>query len=132
MPAHYTLRAAVNWLTLGTPLGLLVARISGCEVQPWGHGVRVATGYRLGLPKAAAFTLGNVILLRRERSLQRTALLRHEERHASQWAICLGIIGFPLLYGVACLWSLLTARDRYSRNPFERWAGLEDGGYRRG
>ena len=131
MPARYRLRAVVNWLTLGTPLGLLVARLAGCRTRSWNHGLYVATGYGLPLPKAAAFTLGSVILLRDERSMARTALLRHEERHATQWALCLGVLGFPLLYSAASLWSLIIARDTFSHNPFERWAGLEDGGYRK-
>jgi len=74
--------------------------------------------------------MGNVVLLRHERLLQRRRLLRHEERHATQWAWCLGIVGFPLLYGAASLWSLLRAGDYFSRNPFEVRAGLRDGGYR--
>ncbi len=48
--------------------------------------------------------------------------LRHESVHATQWAI-FGPF-FPLLYWVAeLIWPM-------ERNPFEQWAGLQDGGYR--
>ena len=47
--------------------------------------------------------------------------LRHESVHATQWAI-FGPM-FPLLY-----WSAEAVLPM-ERNPFERWAGLRDGGY---
>jgi hypothetical protein len=33
------------------------------------------------------------------------------------------------LYGIASAWSWLRTRDYFSRNVFERLAGLDDGGY---
>jgi hypothetical protein len=124
------LRATANWVTLGTPLGLLIAVLAGCQRQPGPRGLILATGYRPALPKGAAFTVGNVLLLRQERSLHRPRLLAHEERHATQWAACLGVIGFPLLYALASIWSWVVAGDFHSQNPFERLAGLAEGGYR--
>jgi hypothetical protein len=62
--------------------------------------------------------------------LRRQRLLAHEERHATQWAACLGVLGFPLLYALASLWSWIATNDFHSQNPFERLAGLADGGYR--
>ena len=47
--------------------------------------------------------------------------LRHESVHATQWAI-FGPL-FPPLYWIA---ELIFPMER---NPFERWAGLDDGGY---
>lgn len=49
------------------------------------------------------------------------ALLRHERVHVTQWALLGPLLG-PA-YGLA---ELLGRRER---NLFERWAGLEDGGY---
>ncbi len=123
------MRSAANWLTLGTPLGLLIARITGCQRRRGPRGLHLAIGYRPAFPKAAAFTVGNVVMVRRERFLDRPGRLEHEERHATQWAVCLGVIGFPLLYGLACLWSLLVTGDHFSRNVFEHQAGLLAGGY---
>ncbi len=98
--------------------------------MPGPRGLTLATGYRAALPRGAAFTVGNVIILRDERLVRRDRLLVHEERHATQWAACLGVIGFPLLYAVASIWSWTATGDFHSRNVFERWAGLSDGGYR--
>jgi hypothetical protein len=56
-------------------------------------------------------------------------LRRHESRHSDQWAV-FGWLAFPVLYGIAeILGRLLGAGPE--DNLFERWAGLEDGGYRR-
>ena len=130
MVEGFGLRAAANWVTLGTPLGLLIVALSGCRSMPGPRGLTLATGYRAALPRGAAFTVGNVVIMRDERLLRRDRLLLHEERHATQWAACLGVIGFPLLYALACAWSWAATGDFHSRNIFERWAGLADGGYR--
>ena len=58
----------------------------------------------------------------------RPTLLRHEGRHATQYACCLGVVMLPL-YGLAATWSWLRCRDPSSYNVFEVRAGLEDGGY---
>ena len=65
-------------------------------------------------------TIGSVYLTGSGRSDRQ--LLRHERRHADQWAIFGG--AFPALYGID---EWLSGGDRH--NHFERWAGLTDGCY---
>ncbi|MBG6223917.1 hypothetical protein IWX63_000472 [Arthrobacter sp. CAN_A2] len=123
----------LNWINLSTPCGLAVAALSGCRVSPGPYGILLAEGYRRRLPRARAFTVGSVVLLRG--SAPRTAspaflrLLEHEARHTRQYAACLGLPFLPA-YLVAAAYSLLRTGDPASRNVFERWAGLPDGGYR--
>jgi hypothetical protein len=50
--------------------------------------------------------------------------LRHESKHATQWALCTPVL-FPPLY----LLAELAGRRDPCRNVFERWANLADGGY---
>jgi ribosomal protein S18 acetylase RimI-like enzyme len=122
------LRAAVNWVNLSTPLGLLVARAGGAAVRPGTDGIRVAVGYRPPFPVATAFTVGNVVLTRRPEPPSGT-LLAHETRHASQYAL-LGPLFLPA-YGLCAAWSWALTGDWGARNLFERLAGLADGGYTR-
>jgi hypothetical protein len=135
LAARDLLRRWVNVLTLATPLGLLLARTGRARLVPGPRGTLLATGYRLGFPAphASAVTIGDVVLLRLddERLAARAGLLDHEARHSSQWALTGGVIGFPLLYGLASLWSLAACRDAALRNVFEVRAGLVDGGYAR-
>jgi hypothetical protein len=86
----------------------------------------VGTGYRLPVPPAPAFCLGNVIITRR--GVLTPALLRHEARHATQYACCGGVLMVPL-YLVAAVASWLLTGDTGAKNVFERRAGLADGGY---
>jgi hypothetical protein len=127
------LRRAVNLATLATPAGLLLARLGGARLRPGPRGTLVAAGYRSRLlaPRAAAITVGDVILLRLDddRLARRPGLLDHEAEHATQWACALGMVGFPLLYGLASAWSWLRFGDAALGNPFERRAGLVTGGY---
>jgi hypothetical protein len=132
MTLRHTARAVWNLVNLSTPLGLLVAVAGGARPARGPRGLLIADGYRrLPLPPAPAFTVGNVICLRfpREALLADPRLLAHEERHADQWACFLGLPMLPL-YLAAAGWSLLRTGDPASRNAFERWAGLADGGYR--
>ncbi|WP_104168958.1 DUF4157 domain-containing protein [Arthrobacter sp. SX1312] len=123
----------LNWINLSTPCGLAVAALSGCRVSPGPYGILLAEGYRRRLPKARAFTVGSVVLLRG--SAPRSAppaflrLLEHEAHHARQYAACLGLPFLPA-YLVAAGYSLLRTGDPASRNLFERGAGLATGGYR--
>lgn len=126
------LRRLANAANLSTALGLAVARLGGTAPVVRGpHGVLVAAGYRRPWPRAAAFTVGDVVVTRlsAEALAARPSLLAHEARHATQWACWLGP---PLLpaYLAAAGWSLLRTGDPASRNPFERRAGLTAGGYR--
>lgn len=123
-------KLVVNFLNLSTFGGLLVALIGRARLSRGPRGLFYATGYKLGFPIAGAFTIGNVVLTKHHRDYfdKRPDLVRHEERHSWQY---FWLIGFPMLplYAVAAGWSWLRTGDFASRNPFERLAGLVDGGY---
>lgn len=123
----------LNWINLSTPCGLALAALSGCRVSTGPHGILVAEGYRRHLPKARAFTVGSVVLLRgsvpRHAPAGFARLLEHEARHSGQYAAFLGLPFLPA-YLLAAGYSLLRTGDPASRNVFERGAGLADGGYR--
>jgi hypothetical protein len=124
------LRQVVNVINLSTPLGLVIARAAGARLVRGPNGLLLAFGYGLALPRNSAFTVGNVVLLRGDESelVRRPTLLAHEARHASQYAVCIGPLMWPL-YGLAAGWSWVRTGDPASRNVFERRAGLADGGY---
>jgi hypothetical protein len=126
----WQVKRGLNWANLSTPLGLLVARTGRASVGRGPRGLIVASGYRRRFPAASAFTVGNVVLTRHRPGwlLQRPRLVAHEERHTWQYAAVLGLPLLPL-YTVAAGASWLLARDFASYNPFERLAGLADGGY---
>ncbi|MEX5235890.1 hypothetical protein [Kocuria arenosa] len=116
---------------LSTPLGLLVAAATRTKVVRGPEGLILGFGYRPRLPKAGAFTVGNVVLFRAgiDDVAARPRLVAHESRHATQWAQCLGLPFLPA-YLVAAGWSVLRCGHPALRNPFEVRAGLADGGYR--
>lgn len=118
---------AVNGTTL---LGLAIALLGRARPARGPRGLVLAAGYRLGVPSAPAFTVGNVVLTRRESGWleERPALLAHEERHTWQYVVLLGLPMLPL-YFLAAGWSWLRGGDFAVHNAFERLAGLEDGGY---
>ncbi len=130
-------RGLVNWLNLSTPAGLALARVGAQTTRPGREGLWLAFGYRLPIPKAPAFTLGSVILLRRAApdpevdawTSVSARLLAHESRHATQYAYFGGIL-MPAAYLVAAGWSWIRTGDWAWQNYFERAAGLADGGYR--
>lgn len=130
---HRSLVPVLNWVNLSTPSGLAVAVLSGCRITRGPHGILLAEGYRRRLPRARAFTVGSVVLLRGRVPQDAPAgfqrLLEHEARHCRQYAAFLGLPFLPA-YLVAAGYSLLRTGDPASRNPFERGAGLADGGYR--
>ncbi|GAA3979460.1 hypothetical protein GCM10023085_72220 [Actinomadura viridis] len=133
MRRAHRLRRAVNLLNLSTPLGLLLAAAGTRRPRRTLRGpggLLIAGGYRLPLPVASAFTVGDVILVRGEPEglLGRPALLRHEGRHAAQYAFCLGPVMIPA-YLLCAGASLALSGDHASYNPFERLAGLAEGGY---
>lgn len=125
-------RAVVNWLNLSTILGLAIARTGGATVRRHSRGTWLATDYRYRFPMASAFTVGSVIISRHDGMYleARPALLRHEDRHCTQYAFCLGPV-MVLLYVVSMGASWLLSGDHASYNPFERLANLSDGGYRK-
>lgn len=124
------LRLVVNLANLSTPLGLLVGLLGRCELSRGPRGLVLCTSYRLGFPRNPVFTVGNVIISRREAAdlVPRQRLLLHEERHSWQWMACLGLPMLPL-YLLASAYSVVRGGDAVAYNLFERLAGLEDGGY---
>ncbi|TDC95341.1 hypothetical protein [Actinomadura sp. 7K507] len=135
MKRAHRLRQVVNLVNLSTVLGLLLAAAATRRPRSRRRapdGLVVAGGYRPPFPVAAAFTVGNVILVRGDASglAGDSPLLRHEARHSTQYAWCLGPLMIPL-YGLCAGVSMLLCGDWSSYNPFERLAGLADGGYER-
>jgi hypothetical protein len=128
--APLRIRQVVNVVNLSTLLGLLVAAAGHARIGRGPDGLLLARDYRLAVPQAPAFTIGNVILVRLtdEQLSRRPALLKHEARHATQYALCIGPVMLPL-YFLAAGWSWLRCRDFAWHNVFERLAGLGDGGY---
>lgn len=125
------IRTVVNWINLSTLLGLLIARIGDTTRRTRGRGTFVCTGYRFRFPVAGAFTVGSVIITKHDADWleSRPLLLQHEDRHCTQYAMLLGPVVMLPLYGIAVGISYLLAGDHSSYNPFERLAGLDDGGY---
>lgn len=126
----WRIKVALNALNLSTLLGLVVAA-AGRATYTWGpRGLVLATGHRIGVKTAPAFTLGNVVISPHERGWwdDRPAMLRHEERHSWQYAALLGLPMLPL-YLLAAGYFYLRGGDFGVHNVFERLAGLEDGGY---
>ena len=126
------LRAVLNVANLSTPLGVLVAVLLGGRVQRGPYALLLAHGGGLRRLPRPAVTLGSVVLLRHPTVLAgRPRLLRHEARHVTQYACCLGL-PMLVLYGLAAAWSYVRSGDPASRNLFETRAGLADGGYATG
>jgi hypothetical protein len=121
-------RQVINLANGSTLAGLGVAALGGARVARGADRLFVGTGYRLPVPPAPAFCLGNVIITRLQGLDSSSALFRHEARHATQYACCGGVVMVPLyLVAAAASWAL--TGDTGSRNVFERRAGLVDGGY---
>lgn len=89
--------------------------------------------YGLRFPRAGAFTVGSVVLVRGHRleEIEREFpdLIEHEEKHARQWAWCLGLPFLPL-YLAATVWSRWRTGTNHGANLFEIRADLAKGGYR--
>ena len=115
----------VNGSTLA---GLGVAALGGAAIARSADGLFTGTGYRLPVPPAPAFCVGNVIVTRRDGIDPGSRLFRHEARHATQFAWCGGVVMIPLYLAAAGVSWALTG-DFGARNVFERLAGLADGGY---
>jgi hypothetical protein len=130
MRPAYRVRLVANLVNGSTLAGLLVAAAGRARLGRAADGLLIGERYRLPVPPAPAFTLGNVILTRTDRDSFRQAesLLTHEARHATQFACCAGLVMLPM-YFAAAGWSWVLTGDFGSRNVFERRAGLADGGY---
>jgi hypothetical protein len=118
----------VNLANGSTLAGLGVAVLGGARVARSADGLFLGTGYRLPVPPAPAFCLGNVIVTRLDGIAPSSRLFRHEARHATQYAWCGGVAMVPLYLAAAAMSWALTG-DFGARNVFERRAGLADGGY---
>jgi hypothetical protein len=128
--ASHRLRLALNLVNGSTLCGLAVTRLGRARLSASGRGgLLTGTGYRLPVPSAPAFTLGNVIITRRPWIDADSDLFRHEARHATQYAWCGGLLMLPCYFAAAGV-SWLLSGDVGAWNPFERLAGLADGGYR--
>jgi hypothetical protein len=121
-------RQAVNLANGSTLAGLGAAALGGAEIARSVDGLFTGTGYRLPVPPAPAFCLGNVIVTRGDVLDPGSRLFRHEARHATQYAWCGGVVMVPLYLAAAGVSWMLTG-DFGARNVFERLAGLADGGY---
>ena len=128
MRARLRVRQAVNLANGSTLAGLGVAAIGGARLARGADGLFIGTGYRLPVPPAPAFCLGNVIVTRLDALAPGSRLLRHEARHATQFAWCGGVVMVPL-YLVAAGVSWALTGDFGARNVFARLAGRADGGY---
>jgi hypothetical protein len=120
-----------NLLNLSTPLGVLLATLGRARIHGGPHGLLLAERCRFPLFGAGAMTIGSVVLTGgtvTELVDRLPRVLDHESRHATQW-LALGLLFLPA-YALGALWSILSTGDRAAGNPFERAAGLADGGYR--
>lgn len=130
--AHWV-RAIGNALNLSTLLGLALAGVGRARLSWACDGLLLAEGYRLRLPKAGAFTVGNVVLVpggtMAEVELRNPDTIPHEAAHSWQYFGCVGL-PFLALYALASGWSWLRCGDAAAGNWFERNAGLVRGGYR--
>jgi hypothetical protein len=107
------LRAWINLANGSTLAGLGVAALGGARVARSADRLFVGTGYRLPVPPAPAFCLGNVIITRLDELDPASALFRHEARHATQYACCAGLVMVPLPGGGGGV----VAADRRHRLP---------------
>ncbi len=118
----------VNLANGSTLAGLGVAAAGCAATTRSADGLFVGVRYRLPVPPAPAFCLGNVIMTRGDGIDPGSTLFRHEARHATQFACCGGVAMIPLYLAAAGVSWALTG-DFGARNVFERRAGLADGGY---
>jgi hypothetical protein len=128
MRARHRVRLAVNLANGSTLAGLGVALAGRARVARVADGLLTGTSYRLPVPPVPAFTMGNVVITRRDELAADSSLFRHEAQHTTQYACCGGLLMLPLYFTAAGL-SWLLCGDFGPWNVFERAAGLADGGY---
>lgn len=138
LPARAAVTAPVSAVALAINYGY--SKLPGRTVEyHWNqeHWVFVCCGGPTSLG-AGATTFGGVINTRHSYETFMAAndgrLMGHETKHTDQWAI-FGAKGFAILYGLAAAADWIGSKRKGwpqgSRNPFEIWAGLSEGGYRR-
>ena len=128
MRARHRVRFAVNVANGSTLAGLGVAVAGRARLSRTADGLLAGTGYRLPVPAVPAFTLGNVIVTRRDSLPADSTLFRHEARHTTQYAWSGGLLMLPLYFAAAGV-SWMLCGDFGAWNVYERGAGLADGGY---
>jgi hypothetical protein len=136
--ARHRFRQVVNLVNGSTIVGVGVALAGGAfaggrfagdgRLISGPDGLLTATGYRLAVPAAPAFTVGNVIIVNARWVPVPPAVFAHEARHATQYAWCGGLLMLPLYFTAAGM-SWVLCGDFGAWNMFERQAGLADGGY---
>ena len=116
-------RFAVNLANGSSALGVAAAVTSGAKCgMNWDQVMVVCTGARNNfLVRKGGTTYGSVFTTSYPSVTRK--LLRHEAKHSDQWGLG-GFVGFGVPYAIA-----ERAGLKGSCNPFERWAGLSDGGY---
>ena len=131
MAPRHVLRTTLTMVNGSTLLAMVLCAATGTRPRRGRDGVWIAGGYRLPVPPANCFTVGNVIFSRRPAEWllhpDRGVLFGHEARHATQYAV-LGPLFLPA-YWIACGWSWWRTGEYGARNIFERHAGLTAGGY---
>lgn len=126
LTAWVVAQKAATWAETG--IGILYSQATGahlCFSRAANYYVAVNADHIAG---ASAMAVGDVVLkpgldMPRENL---KALVEHEARHREQWAVGTasgGPLAFPVVYGIADFFFPA------ARNPFERMAGLEEGGY---
>lgn len=126
LTARVVAEKAATWAETG--IGILYSQADGAHVC-----FSRAANYYVALnadhlPGARSMTMGDVVL-KPDLEMPRQdlkALVEHEARHRTQWAVGTaagGPLAFPVAYGVTYFFF------PGARNPFERMAGLESGGY---
>jgi hypothetical protein len=126
--AGHRVRFAVNLANGSTLVGLGLGLAGRARLAGAPEGLLTGTGYRLPVPAVPAFTMGSVILTRRDSLPSDSVLFRHEARHSTQYACCGGVLMLPLYFAAAGV-SWVLSGDVGAWNLFERRAGLADGGY---
>ena len=94
-------RQVVNLANGSTLAGLGVAALGCAATTRSADGLFTGVRYRLPVPPAPAFCLGNVIMTRGDGIDPGSALFRHEARHATQFACCGGVTMIPLYLAAA-------------------------------
>jgi len=127
LDASLVAQEAATWPETG--IGLLYSRVRDAHVCLSSSAYYYVAPHADNIAGTRAMTVGDIVLtpgfnISKE---QLQALVAHEARHRTQWAVATAIAGpfaFPVAYAVV---------DFFfpgSRNFFERQAGLESGGYR--
>jgi len=119
----YTALVVLDPVTLVASLAYAAAAaVSGARLR-WdtGRAMLVCTGASPRLHGGGGTTVGCVYVTS---AADVSAPVRtHESRHRDQWAVA------GPLFAVLYLAEVVRTKKNFTRNAWERWAGLEDGGY---